>query len=116
MDKQVQQMFFQWLAQKTGAKSGNELKAVVQQLGEEGLKKAYAQFMQEYQSQQNSVQAARQGAKLNYINALKGKCPEGTYLTYYQVGGVVCKKCMSAHKEGGDVDPITAFKNRKKKK
>jgi hypothetical protein len=30
MDKQVQQMFFQWLAQKTGAKSENELKAVVQ--------------------------------------------------------------------------------------
>lgn len=39
-----------------------------------------------------SAVSAKFGAKLNYIQALKNRCPEGTQL--YKVGGrVECKKC-----------------------
>ena len=43
---------------------------------------------------QAQAQVARQGAKLNYLKRLKHICPEGEELTYYKVGGKVCKKCM----------------------
>lgn len=51
------------------------------------------------------------GAKLNYINQLNGKCPQGTHLSYYRIGGTLCKKCEAdAHNESSD--PIKAFKQK----
>lgn len=114
--QQLQQAFIQYLAQKTGAKSQQELEAVIQQLGEEGLKQAYAEFMKMMQQQQ--VQAAKFRAKLNYIKQLRGNCPEGYELEYYKTGGRLCKKCMKKQ-IGGEMpqDPIDAFKcGRKMKK
>lgn len=111
-EQELQQAFIQFLAQKTGAKSQQELEAVIQQLGEEGLKQAYAEFMQLMQQQQ--VQAAKFGAKLNYIKKLRGNCPDGYEMTYYKSGGRLCKKCMQkqAMQEGGELpnNPIDAFK------
>ena len=82
----------QYLAQKSGAKSQKELEQVIQQLGEEGLKKEYQNFIKLLQQQQ--VQSAKFGAKINYINYLRGNCPPGFDLTYYKQGGKLCKKCM----------------------
>lgn len=119
-EQQLQQAFIQFLAQKTGAKTQQELEAAIQQLGEEGLKQAYAEFMQMMQQQQ--VQAAKFGAKLNYIKSLRGQCPEGYEISYYKVGGTLCKKCMKKQvemEEGGQMpsDPIDQFKcGRKMKK
>ena len=119
-EQQLQQAFIQFLAQKTGARNQQELKAAIQQLGEEGLKQAYAEFMQMIQQQQ--VQAAKFGAKLNYIKSLRGQCPEGYEISYYKVGGTLCKKCMKKQqemKDGGQVpkNPIDEFKcGRKMKK
>lgn len=119
-EQQLQQAFIQFLAQKTGARNQQELKAAIQQLGEEGLKQAYAEFMQMMQQQQ--VQAAKFGAKLNYIKSLRGQCPEGYEISYYKVGGTLCKKCMKKQqemKDGGQVpkNPIDEFKcGRKMKK
>ena len=119
-EQQLQQAFIQFLAQKTGAKNQQELEAAIQQLGEEGLKQAYAEFMQMIQQQQ--VQAAKFGAKLNYIKSLRGQCPEGYEISYYKVGGTLCKKCMKKQqemKDGGQVpkNPIDEFKcGRKMKK
>lgn len=119
-EQQLQQAFIQFLAQKTGAKNQQELEAAIQQLGEEGLKQAYAEFMQMMQQQQ--VQAAKFGAKLNYIKSLRGQCPEGYEISYYKVGGTLCKKCMKKQqemKDGGQVpkNPIDEFKcGRKMKK
>ena len=48
-------------------------------------------------------QAARFGAKLNYIRQLKGQCPEGYKMEYYKEGGQLCKKCMKVQQNGGDV-------------
>lgn len=47
------------------------------------------------QSMQNP-QAARYGAKLNYIRRLKGQCPEGYELSYMAKGGTVCPVCKKA--------------------
>ncbi len=118
-EQQLQQAFLQYLMQKTGAQNEQQLEQVVQQLGEDGLKQAYAQFMQEMQQQQ--VQAAKFGAKLNYIRKLNGQCPEGMEMYYYKQGGRLCRKCMQAKQNEEEIEypsnPIDAFKcGRKMKK
>ena len=118
-EQQLQQAFLQYLMQKTGAQNEQQLEQVVQQLGEDGLKQAYAQFMQEMQQQQ--VQAAKFGANLNYIKKLYGQCPEGMEMHYYKQGGRLCRKCMQAKQNGEETEspsnPIDAFKcGRKMKK
>lgn len=111
-EQQLQQAFLQYLMQKTGAQNEQQLEQVVQQLGEDGLKQAYAQFMQEMQQQQ--VQAAKFGAKLNYIRKLNGQCPEGMEMYYYKQGGRLCRKCMQAKQNEEEIEypsnPIDAFK------
>ena len=111
-EQQLQQAFLQYLMQKTGAQDEQQLEQVVQQLGEDGLKQAYAQFMQEMQQQQ--VQAAKFGAKLNYIKKLNGQCPDGYELQYYKSGGQLCKKCIKNQvMQDGEYlpqDPIDQFK------
>ena len=111
-EQELQQAFIQFLAQKTGAKTQQELEQVIQQLGEDGLKKAYAEFMQMIQQQQ--VQAAKFGAKLNYIRSLRGQCPDGYELQYYKSGGQLCKKCIRKQmmQEGRDIpqNPVDQFK------
>lgn len=117
-EQQIQQAFIQWLAQKLGVQTQEELDSAIQQMGEEGVQRAYQQFMQEIQQAQ--VQQAKFGAKLNYIKQLNGICPEGTEMQYYKVGGRLCKKCMQKKQDGGyveDTNPIDAFKcGRKVKK
>ena len=111
-EQQLQQAFLQYLMQKTGAQDEQQLEQVVQQLGEDGLEQAYAQFMQEMQQQQ--VQAAKFGAKLNYIKKLNGQCPDGYELQYYKSGGQLCKKCIKNQvMQDGEYlpqDPIDQFK------
>lgn len=118
-EQQLQQAFLQYLMQKTGAQNEQQLEQVVQQLGEDGLKQAYAQFMQEMQQQQ--VQAAKFGAKFNYIRKLNGQCPEGMEMYYYKQGGRLCRKCIQAKQNEEEIEypsnPIDAFKcGRKMKK
>lgn len=117
-EQQLQQAFLQYLMQKTGAKDQQQLEQVIQQLGEDGLKQAYSQFLQEMQQQQ--VQAAKFGAKLNYIRHLNGQCPDGTEMTYFKVGGKLCKKCMQRQQKEQEAeepsDPIKAFKCGRKMK
>lgn len=111
-EQQLQQAFLQYLMQKTGAQNEQQLEQVIQQMGEQGVQQAYAEFMQAMQQQQ--VQAAKFGAKLNYIKSLNGQCPEGMKLHYYKQGGRLCRKCMQAKQNGGELEtpsnPIDAFK------
>lgn len=116
-EQELQQAFIQFLAQKTGAKNQQELEAVIQQLGEEGLKQAYAEFMQTMQQQQ--VRAAKFGAKLNYIKQLRGQCPDGYEVKYFKNGGVTSKKCVACEQQEvkEPSNPIEAFRcGRKTKK
>lgn len=111
-EQQLQQAFLQYLMQETGAQNEQQLEQVVQQLGEDGLKQAYAQFIQEMQQQQ--IRAAKFGAKLNYIRKLNGQCPEGMEMYYYKQGGRLCRKCMQVKQNEEEIEypsnPIDAFK------
>jgi len=48
-EQELQQAFLQYIAEKTGAKDEKQLEEIIQNLGEEGLKEAYADFMKEIQ-------------------------------------------------------------------
>lgn len=113
-DKQLQEAFIQFLAQKSGAKNEKELEAYVKQLGENGLKQAYAEFTEVMQKQ---TQKAKQGAKLNYIKQLKHQCPDGQELVYYKEGGLVKCGCAGKKMEKGGEAPkqsaVEKFKARK---
>ena len=118
-EQQLKAAFIQYLQQKSGAQTQQELEAYIQQLGEEGLQKEYAQFMQLIQQQQ--VAAKRFGGMLNYVGKLRGVCPEGYEMQYFKQGGQICKKCVQkARMEyGGKApqNPVDAFKcGRKMKK
>ncbi len=94
--------FKKWLSQKL---QNGELKE--SDLSKEKL----AQLYQTFKKEQQGVQTAMHGAKLNYINKLNGKCPQGTHLSYYRIGGTLCKKCEAdAYNESSD--PIKAFKQK----
>lgn len=101
-DKQLQEAFIQFLAQKSGAKNEKELEAYVKQLGEDGLKQAYAEFTE---VMQKKTQKAKQGAKLNYIKQLKHQCPEGQEPYYYKKGGMVNCGCKGVKMEDGGKTP-----------
>lgn len=125
-EQQLQEMFIQYLAQKSGAQNEQELNQYIQSLGEEGLQQAYAEFMQLVQQQQGGqsmmsqaqpTQMARNGAKLEYINYLRGKCPEGYEIGYFKRGGHLCKTCMKKQQVGMEAgymdepaDAVEAFK------
>lgn len=94
--------FKKWLSQKL---QNGELEE--SDLSKEKL----AQLYQTFKKEQQGVQTAMNGAKLNYINKLNGKCPQGTHLSYYKIGGTLCKKCEAdAYNESSD--PIKAFKQK----
>lgn len=69
----------------------------IQQAAQQGDQQA-AQIMQLIQKitqqMQQQIQAARHGAKLNYLASLRGYCPQGSHLEFFKVGGQICKKCM----------------------
>lgn len=95
--------FKKWIIQKlrNGEISESELED----------KQKLAQLYQSFKKEQQGVQTAMNGAKLNYINKLNGKCPQGTHLSYYRIGGTLCKKCEAdAYNESSD--PIKAFKQK----
>ena len=59
------------------------------------------QAKQQMAQQQSAGVKAKLGAKLNYINKLKGICPEGTEKVYLAKGGCMCKQKA---KEGTKVE------------
>lgn len=122
--------FVQDLA-KTLQTDPNEVIQIAQQ-NPEALKSAVEVFQQTQdiqqaaqafqQSLQQQVQAAKHGAKLQYLKSLKNKCAEDEELYYFKKGGSIgcgCKK----KEEGGKVtktpeknSSIERFKNRPRTK
>lgn len=101
--KQMVEDFKQWVAQKL--QNGELEKSDLED------KQKLEQLFQSFIKEQQGVQTAMNGAKLNYINKLNGKCPQGTHLSYYRIGGTLCKKCEAdAYNESSD--PIKAFKQK----
>lgn len=76
------------------------LKAAVQVYQEtKDMKQAAQVFAQAFQKQ---AQAARHGAKLNYLKRLKHQCADDEELVYYKQGGSVGCGCMKKQ-GGGDI-------------
>lgn len=101
--EQMVEDFKQWIVQKL--QNGELEKLDLED------KQKLAQLYQTFIKEQQGVQTAMNGAKLNYINKLNGKCPQGTHLSYYRIGGTLCKKCEAdAYNESSD--PIKAFKQK----
>lgn len=101
--EQMIEDFKQWVTQKL--QNGELEKSDLED------KQKLEQLFQSFIKEQQGVQTAMNGAKLNYINKLNGKCPQGTHLSYYRIGGTLCKKCEAdAYNESSD--PIKAFKQK----
>lgn len=65
MDEQTQAQFIDWLAAQLGATTEEELQSAIEEMGEEGLEQAFAQFEQEL-----TAQTLREGGKLQYMQKL----------------------------------------------
>ena len=123
-EQELQKAFLAFLIEDAATQgiqlqSEQDLEAYAQQLGEDGIKAKYQEFMQRLQG---GVKA-KLGAKLNYYKSLKGICPEGQELIYYKVGGRICKACQKKMQKGNKfqkenkLNAIEQFKeNRKQKK
>lgn len=120
--QELQKAFVAYLiqdAQSQGVQiqSEQDLQAYAEQLGEDGIKAKYQEFMQKMQG----GVMARLGAKLEYYKKLKGVCPEGEKLVYFKQGGRICKACQKAQKgtkvtkKANEVDKFKAGKAQYKK-
>lgn len=120
--QELQKAFVAYLiqdAQSQGIQiqSEQDLQAYVEQLGEDGIKAKYKEFMQKMQG----GIMARLGAKLEYYKKLKGVCPEGEELVYFKQGGRICKACQKAQKgtkvtkKANEVDKFKAERAQYKK-
>lgn len=114
-----QRAFVLYAAKILKCSSPEELDKKLQNLSEDELNNLVQSFDQLYNQQmENNTIIARLGSKLNYIQKLNNKCPEGYEIEYYQAGGNVvttCKRCaqkgaipMAAKKNGGVAKDIKA--------
>lgn len=107
--QQLMQAFAQWAQQK-----GVDIQQL--QSNPQALEQALGQFMQEMQAQQ--AQAAKHGAKLQYIKKLKHQCSEDEELQFFKAGGQMGCKCVKKEQNGGKQEPkknaIQQFKDKKK--
>lgn len=122
MNEQEQQIVQLVQAAMQGNQQAQQQIQQIQQAAQQGNQQA-VQLMQMIQQiaqqlQQQQAQVARLGAKLQYINQLRGKCPEGYEMQYFKNGGKTCSKCVAkqAMQQGGDMDPVSAFKCGRKMK
>lgn len=120
--QELQKAFVAYLiqdAQSQGVQiqSEQDLQAYAEQLGKDGIKAKYQEFMQKMQG----GVMARLGAKLEYYKKLKGVCPEGEELVYFKQGGGICKACQKAQKgtkvtkKANEVDKFKAGRAQYKK-
>lgn len=120
--QELQKAFVAYLiqdAQSQGVQiqSEQDLQAYAEQLGEDGIKAKYQEFMQKMQG----GVMARLGAKLEYYKKLKGVCPEGEELVYFKQGGRICKACQKVQKgtkvtkKANEVDKFKAERAQYKK-
>ena len=104
-----QRAFVLYAAKVLKCNNPEELDKKLQGLSEDELNNLVQSFDQLYNQQmENNTIMARLGSKLNYIQKLNNKCPEGYEIEYYQVGGNICTRCkqkgaipMAAKKNGG---------------
>lgn len=128
-EQELQKAFMVYLIEDAATQgvqiqSEQDLQAYAQQLGKEGLKVKYQEFMQKMrgqeQEQEQGVKAAL-GTKLNYIRKIKGMCPDGEETYFFKEGGSIksgCKPCMAKVQKGQELktkgNAIQDFKDKRK--
>lgn len=89
-----QQAFVQYLAQIFGVQSEEELKNVIQKLGQEGIKQLEQSFKQGVPAEQVRNQMSGGGQQIPMARRGMRVCPEGTRLIFKN-GGCMCKKMQA---------------------
>ena len=99
-----------------GNKQAAEQLKHIMEAAKKGDEKAL-QIAQLIEQEIQNIQKAKQGAKINYIRHLKGKCPEGEELVYFKKGGLMTCGCQK--KQNGDklekFNAVEEFKRRRRK-
>lgn len=85
-----QKAFTAYLIKALNPKDAADFENKVAQLSENELKEFYKQYKA---MEGNQISMAKLGAKLSYVQTLRGECPEGYEVEKYMAGGCVkCKK------------------------
>lgn len=85
-----QKAFTAYLIKVLNPKDAADFENKIAQLSENELKEFYKQYKA---MEGNQISMAKLGAKLSYVQTLRGKCPEGYEVEKYMAGGCVkCKK------------------------
>lgn len=85
-----QKEFTAYLIKVLNPKDAADFENKVAQLSENELKEFYKQYKA---MEGNQISMAKLGAKLSYVQTLRGECPEGYEVEKYMAGGCVkCKK------------------------
>lgn len=85
-----QKAFTAYLIKILNPRDQKDFEDKIAQLSENDLKEYYKQFKT---MEGNQISMAKLGAKLNYVQTLRGECPEGYEVEKYMAGGCVkCKK------------------------
>lgn len=85
-----QKAFTAYLIKVLNPKDAADFENKVAQLSENELKEFYRQYKA---MEGNQISMAKLGAKLSYVQTLRGECPEGYEVEKYMAGGCVkCKK------------------------
>lgn len=79
--------FASYLYAISGAKNDEELQKFLLDTGMEEINKLYT----DWKSNKSKVMEAKDGARIDYIKRLQGRCPEGYEVEKYMAGG--CVKC-----------------------
>lgn len=117
-DKYTAKILKDWSESINQAKTDPETKALI------GNAIAnYQSYKQKYNRPAGApAPMAKQGTKLEYIQRLRGICPEGYELKMFKAGGKVCKKCQKVEEackgkkmeDGGESPIVQQFKNGRK--
>lgn len=85
-----QKAFTAYLIKVLNPKDAADFENKVAQLSENELREFYKQYKA---MEGNQISMAKLGAKLSYVQTLRGECPEGYEVEKYMAGGCVkCKK------------------------
>lgn len=91
-----QKAFTAYLIKVLNPKDAADFENKVAQLSESDLKEFYKQYKA---MEGNQISMAKLGAKLSYVQTLRGECPEGYEVEKYMAGGCVkCKKKVEGAK------------------
>lgn len=113
MDGQMQQQLVQLVqAAMSGDQQATQQIQQIQQAAQQGdqqaveLMQAIQQVAQQIQG--SSAPVSKNGSKLQYIQRLRGKCPEGYEMSFFKNGGKVCGKCMKVAKKASEGTKVSS--------